>query len=96
VPSRTETPAEEFDAAGGVDRIWYWNRYPSAPTDSPHSLFSIYPYSFSDELAREWEFTERYPGQPEVLHCLNWVAGLLDLRRSFGFDTWSKPTLGRR
>jgi cation diffusion facilitator CzcD-associated flavoprotein CzcO len=48
-----------LEAAAGVGGTWYWNRYPGARCDSEsHS----YCYSFSDELMRKWEWSERYPG----------------------------------
>jgi cation diffusion facilitator CzcD-associated flavoprotein CzcO len=67
-----------------VGGTWYWNRYPGARCDSEsHS----YCYTFSDELLREWEWSERYPAQPEVLRYLNHVADRLNLRRSIRFGT---------
>ena len=50
-----------FEAAGGVGGTWYWNRYPGARCDfeSVH-----YSYSFSEELQREWEWSERVASQP--------------------------------
>ena len=46
-----------------------------------------YSYSFSDELEQEWEWTERYPSQPEILRYLNHVADRFDLRRDIQFTT---------
>lgn len=72
-----------LEAASDVGGTWYWNRYPGARTDSP---YTAYRYSFSDELARDWTWTERYPSQPEVLSYLKFVADRLDLRRSYTFN----------
>jgi cation diffusion facilitator CzcD-associated flavoprotein CzcO len=73
-----------FEAGGGVGGTWYWNRYPGARCD----IESVdYCYSFSAELVQEWNWTERYPAQPEVLSYLNHVADRFDLRRDFTFDT---------
>jgi cation diffusion facilitator CzcD-associated flavoprotein CzcO len=73
-----------LEAADGVGGTWYWNRYPGARCDSEsHS----YCYSFSKELLQEWEWSERYPAQPEILRYLNFVADRLDLRRDIRFDT---------
>ncbi|HSP24767.1 MAG TPA: NAD(P)/FAD-dependent oxidoreductase, partial [Saliniramus sp.] len=73
-----------LEAAGGVGGTWYWNRYPGARCDSEsHS----YCYFFSDELLEEWEWSERYPGQAEILRYLDFVADRLDLRRDIRFDT---------
>jgi cation diffusion facilitator CzcD-associated flavoprotein CzcO len=71
-----------LEAAEGVGGTWYWNRYPGARCDSEsHS----YCYTFSRELLEEWEWSERYPGQPEILRYLNHVADRFDLRRDISF-----------
>ncbi len=61
-----------------------WNRYPGARCDS-ESYF--YCYTFSKEILQEWEWTCRYPEQPEILRYLNYVADKLDLRRDIQFKT---------
>ena len=73
-----------FEAADGVGGTWYWNRYPGARCDSESYYYS---YSFSDEIQQEWEWTCRYPDQPEILQYLNYVADKLDLRRDIQFNT---------
>lgn len=72
------------EAAGGVGGTWYWNRYPGARCDSESHG---YCYAFSDEIAKGWEWSERYPEQPEILRYLNYVADRLDLKRDIAFDT---------
>jgi len=73
-----------LEAADGVGGTWYWNRYPGARCDSEsHS----YCYGFSEELLNEWEWSERYPEQPEIMRYLNFVADRFDLRRSIRFNT---------
>ncbi len=68
----------------GVGGTWFWNRYPGARCDSEsHS----YCYAFSDELAREWEWSERYPGHAEIRRYLNFVADKFDLKRDIRFKT---------
>src|SRR3954453_16844241 len=69
-----------LEAGGGVGGTWWWNRYPGARCDieSVH-----YSYSFSDDLQREWQWSEKYAGQQEILSYLEWVADKLDLARSF-------------
>jgi cyclohexanone monooxygenase len=73
-----------FEAADGVGGTWYWNRYPGARCDVESLLYS---YSFSEELAREWTWTERYATQPEILRYLDHVADRFDLRRHIEFST---------
>ena len=46
-----------------------------------------YTYSFSEELQREWRWSERYPAQPEILRYLNFVADRFHLRRDIQFET---------
>ena len=46
-----------------------------------------YSYSFSDELQQEWDWSERYAPQPEILKYANHVADRFDLRRDIQFDT---------
>ncbi|MGH2633777.1 MAG: flavin-containing monooxygenase [Tepidiformaceae bacterium] len=73
-----------IEAGAGVGGTWYWNRYPGARCDV-ESL--DYQYSFSDELQREWTWTERYATQPEILRYANHVADRFDLWRDMQFDT---------
>ncbi|MYD99619.1 MAG: NAD(P)/FAD-dependent oxidoreductase [Gammaproteobacteria bacterium] len=73
-----------FEAGSGVGGTWYWNRYPGARCDVESMEYS---YSFCDELQQEWEWTERYAGQPEILRYVNHVADRFDLRRDITFDT---------
>lgn len=73
-----------FDAAPDVGGTWYWNRYPGARFDSEGH---VYQYWFSEELYREWGWTQRFPGQPEIERWLHWIADRLDLRRDITFGT---------
>jgi len=73
-----------FEAGTDVGGTWYWNRYPGARCDV-ESL--EYQYSFSDELQREWNWTERYATQPEILSYASHVADRFDLRREMQFET---------
>lgn len=73
-----------LEAGAGVGGTWYWNRYPGARCDSEsHS----YCYSFSEELSRSWVWSERYPGQAEIMRYLNHVADMFDLRRDIVLNT---------
>jgi len=75
---------QALEAGGGVGGTWYWNRYPGARCDSESH---VYWYTFSPELMREWEWSERYPGQVEILRYLNFVADRFDLKRDIRFNT---------
>src|SRR5215813_8618756 len=73
-----------LEAGGGVGGTWYWNRYPGARCDSESH---VYWYTFSADLMREWEWSERYPGQAEILRYLNFVADKFDLKRDIKFNS---------
>ncbi len=73
-----------IEAAPELGGTWYFNRYPGARCD----VESVdYSYSFSDELQQEWNWTEKYATQAEILAYLNWVADKLDLRSDITFNT---------
>src|SRR5437764_8920746 len=73
-----------YEAGGGVGGTWYWNRYPGARCDVESVEYS---YSFSEELQQEWEWSQRYADQAEILRYLNHVADRFDLRRDIQFDS---------
>jgi len=73
-----------FDVATGVGGTWYWNRYPGARCDVESMQYS---YSFSEELQQDWQWSEVFAGQPEILRYANFVADRLDLRRDMRFET---------
>ncbi|MBK3574005.1 NAD(P)/FAD-dependent oxidoreductase [Streptomyces sp. MBT65] len=67
-----------LEAGTGVGGTWYWNRYPEARFDSESYT---YGYLFSKELWEEWEWSERFAGQPEIERYFNHVVDRFDLRR---------------
>jgi cyclohexanone monooxygenase len=73
-----------FEAGSGVGGTWYWNRYPGARCDVESMQYS---YSFSPELQQEWQWSELFASQPEILRYANHVADRFDLRRDIQFDT---------
>ena len=73
-----------FEAGPDVGGTWFWNRYPGARVDVQSITYS---YSFDDELQQEWEWTERYAAQPELLKYINHVADRFDLRRDIRLGT---------
>ena len=75
-----------LEAGGGVGGTWYWNRYPGARSDSDSTVYS-FSDRFSEDLLQNWEWSERYPSQAEILRYLQWVADKLDLRRDIRFGT---------
>ena len=76
--------ARVYEQGGGVGGTWYWNRYPGARCDVESMQYS---YSFSDELQQDWDWSERYAPQPEILKYANHVADRFNLRPDIQFDT---------
>ena len=72
------------EAGSDVGGTWYWNRYPGARCDVESMQYS---YQFSEELQQEWEWSERYATQPEILRYVDHVAKRFDLRRDIQFNT---------
>src|SRR5579863_10254858 len=73
-----------FEQGGDVGGTWYWNRYPGARCDVESMQYS---YSFSEELQREWDWSERYAPQPEILKYARHVADRFNLRGDIAFNT---------
>ena len=73
-----------IEGGGDVGGVWYHNRYPGARVDV-ESL--DYCFHFSDDLYKEWKWTERYAAQPEILAYLNHVADKYDVKRHYVFNT---------
>ncbi len=76
--------ARAFETGDGVGGTWYWNRYPGARCDVESMQYS---YSFDEALQQEWDWTERYAGQPEILRYANHVADRFDLRTDIDFES---------
>ena len=73
-----------FEAGDGVGGTWYWNRYPGARCDVESMQYS---FSFSEELDQQWDWSEKYAPQPDILSYANHVADRFDLRRHILFET---------
>jgi cyclohexanone monooxygenase len=73
-----------FEQGGDVGGTWYWNRYPGARCDVESMQYS---YSFSEELQQEWNWSERYAPQAEILKYANHVADRFNLRPDISLNT---------
>jgi cation diffusion facilitator CzcD-associated flavoprotein CzcO len=76
--------ARVYEAGETVGGTWYWNRYPGARCDSDAY---IYCFTWDRQLLHEWEWSERYPEQHEILRYLEHVAERHDLKREIQFNT---------
>ena len=73
-----------FEAGSDVGGTWYWNRYPGARVDIESMAYS---FSFSEELQQEWEWSEKYSPQPELLKYAQHIADRFDLKNHIAFNT---------
>lgn len=73
-----------LEAGSDVGGTWYWNRYPGARCDVESVEYS---YQFDEALQQEWEWTERFAAQPEILRYAGHVADRFDLRSDITFNT---------
>ena len=73
-----------FEAGAGIGGTWFWNRYPGARCDAPSMEYS---YQFSEELQQEWDWSERYATQPELLRYIDHVADRFELRPYIQLNT---------
>lgn len=74
-----------YETGSGVGGTWFWNRYPGARCD----VYSLeYSYSFDEQLQQDWEWSERYPAQAEILSYIEHVADRFDLKRDIQFNTF--------
>jgi cyclohexanone monooxygenase len=76
--------ARVYEAGGGVGGTWYWNRYPGARCDVESMQYS---FSFSEELDQQWDWSEKYAPQPEILAYANHIADRFELREHIRFDS---------
>lgn len=72
-----------YEAGSGIGGTWYWNRYPGARVDSD---FSIYQYT-QDNIWKDFEWTERFPGQQEIERYFKHVDNKLNLSKDIQFNT---------
>ena len=76
--------ARVFEAGSGVGGTWFWNRYPGARCDIPSVEYS---YQFSEALQQEWEWSEKYSPQAEILAYANHVVERFELADGIQLNT---------
>jgi len=72
-----------FEAGADLGGTWYWNAYPGARVDSD---IPIYELSI-EELWKDWTWSEKFPGQKELLRYFAYVDSKLDVKRDIQFNT---------
>ena len=76
--------ARVLEAGSGAGGTWFWNRYPGARCDIESMQYS---YQFDDSLQQEWEWSERYAAQPELLQYVAHVIGRYKLASDIQYNT---------
>jgi len=76
--------ARVIEKGSGVGGTWYWNRYPGARCDVASMEYS---YQFDHELQQEWNWSEKFSPQPEILRYANHVVDRFHLRPHIQFDS---------
>ena len=72
-----------FEAGADLGGIWYWNCYPGARVDTH---VPMYEFS-SEDLWRDWTWTERFPSWEELRRYFKYVDQRLDLSKDVVFNT---------
>jgi cyclohexanone monooxygenase len=65
-----------FEAGSGVGGTWFFNEYPGCRCDVESLQYS---YSFDNDLQQEWQWSNRYAAQPEILSYIEHVAERFEL-----------------
>ena len=71
------------ESSPDVGGVWYYSRYPGCRNDTEVPL-----YEYSDpQLWQNWNWTEKFPAQPEIFAYLRWVSEKLNIRGEMIFNT---------
>src|SRR6516162_8894497 len=81
--SRLGYNVKVFEAGSDIGGVWYWNCYPGARVDSYGPLYQF----SSEELWRDWNYSELYPSWEELRAYFRHVDKKLGLSRDIRFDT---------
>lgn len=73
-----------IETAPDVGGTWYWNRYPGCRLDTESYA---YGYFALKGILPDWEWSERFASQPEMLRYMNAAADKMDVRRLYRFNT---------
>lgn len=73
-----------IEAAEDVGGTWYWNRYPGCRLDTESYA---YGYFALKGIISDWEWSENFASQPEMLRYANRAADAMDVRKLYKFKT---------
>ena len=73
-----------IEAGEEVGGTWFWNRYPGCRLDTESYA---YGYFALKGIIPEWQWSERFASQPEMLRYAKHAADAMDVRRLYKFKT---------
>lgn len=73
-----------LEAGSDVGGTWFWNRYPGARFDSESYTYNLF---FSDEVNKDWKWSEHFAPQAETLRYIEFLCDRLDLKKHMQFNT---------
>ncbi len=78
------------EGAEDIGGVWHHNRYPGCRIDSESE---VYGYFWNEQLMQEWNWSERFAAQPEVLSYIHRAAEIMDIRKDFIFNARVKKAV---
>ena len=72
-----------YEAGSDVGGTWYWNRYPGCRLDTESYA---YGYFALNGIIPEWQWSERFAAQPELLRYAQYAADKMNVRRHYEFE----------
>ncbi|CAK7231216.1 hypothetical protein SCUCBS95973_007836 [Sporothrix curviconia] len=72
-----------IEAGPSVGGTWWFNRYPGARVDSESIA---YAYSFDKSVINEWNWSETFASQPEIMRYIDFVVDKNDLKKYIQFN----------
>ena len=73
-----------IEAGEDVGGTWYWNRYPGCRLDTESYA---YGYFALNGIIPDWQWSENFASQPEMLRYANRAADAMDVRKHYRFNT---------
>lgn len=73
-----------YEAGPDVGGTWFWNRYPGCRLDTESYA---YGYFVLNGIMPDWEWSERFASQPELLRYARTAAERMGIRENYTFNT---------
>ncbi|MFA7588021.1 MAG: NAD(P)/FAD-dependent oxidoreductase, partial [Novosphingobium sp.] len=73
-----------IEAGDNVGGTWYWNRYPGCRLDTESYAYGYFSLT---GIIPDWEWSEHFASQPEMLRYANRAADEMNVRKHYKFKT---------